>query len=251
MAQIATESPSFATGTPSVMNSEDMLSFSLPIINTGGAPASNVVVTDITLGSTPRIGPVLPLLYEDIEINSVKQINAGFSNRGLIVGRSYLATIRGLYEANNLTLRFALNRPIVVPAPIVSPLNLLKAQIDFNFNPGNGLWSYSLLNREPAGSPRFISSFSLDIDSPFSVASTPPGWSFQTNGLSYIAWFTTDQGLPYPNHIAPGSSQTGFQIQSQQTGSESKGVTINSWNHQLDKADLVTFGSVLTPSSIL
>jgi hypothetical protein len=233
------------------MNSDNVLTFSLPVFNTGTAPASNVMITGITLGSAVRTGPVLPLSYHDMAVNSVKMVNSGFAATNFIVGQTYLATVRGTYEVNNVSYAFTVNRPIVIPESTVSPLPLLAAHVEFSVQPSTGTWSYEFFNDEAAGSPLYVSAVSLDIDnSPFVVTGTPPGWAVDTDNASYVGWYSTDTALPYPNHIAPGSSLGGFQIQSARTASESTGLTINSWNHQKDTADLVTFGTALTPSQI-
>jgi hypothetical protein len=231
------------------MNSNNVLAFSLPVFNTGTAPASNLRITGIILGSAVRTGPVLPLSYHDMAVNSVKMVNAGFAATGLIVGHTYLATVRGTYEVNNVSYGFAVNRPIIIPAPTVSPVPLLAAHVAFAVNPSTGTWSYDVFNDETAGSPRFVNAISLDIDnSPFVVTGTPPGWAVDTDNVSHVLWFSTDVALPYPSHIAPGGSLGGFQIQSARTASEATGLGIISWNHQTDMVDLITFGTALSPS---
>ena len=85
MSLTITPTPLFSTGTPSVMNSNNVVSFSLPVFNTGTAPASNLWITGIVLGSAVRTGPVLPLSYHDMAVNSVKMVNAGFAAAGFIV----------------------------------------------------------------------------------------------------------------------------------------------------------------------
>jgi hypothetical protein len=244
--------PLFSTGTPSVLNSDNVVKFSLPVFNTGTAPASNVLITGITLGSAVRTGPVLPLSYHDMAVNSVKMVNAGFAATNFIVGHTYLATVRGTYEVNNISYAFTVNRPIVVPAPTVSPLPLLAAHVEFAVQPNAGTWSYKFFNDEAAGSPRYVNAVSLDIDnSPFVVTGPPPGWAADTDNVSYVLWFSTDIAPPYPSHIAPGLSLGGFQIQSARiVTAESTGLSITSWNHQTDMADLITFGTALTPSQI-
>jgi hypothetical protein len=231
------------------MNSNNVVSFSLPVFNTGTAPANNVMITGITFGSAARIGPVLPLSYQEMAVSSVKMVNAGFAATSLVVGQTYLATVRGTYETNSVSYAFTVNRPIVVPTPSVSPVPLLAAHVEFAVDPGSGTWSYEFFNDEAAGSSLYIGAVSLDIDNaPFVVTATPSGWAADTDNASYVGWHAIDTALPYPNHIPPGSSLGGFQIQSAQTASEATGLTINSWNHQTDEADLITFGSALTPS---
>src|ERR1700722_12990354 len=131
MPQPTTQAPNFSTGTPSVMNSNNMLTFSLPVTNSGTAPASNLLITGITFGSAERIGPALPMLRNDMAVGSLKLVNAGFDATSLIAGRTYLARVRGTYEVGNVSYAFTVNRPIAVPAPTESPQPLLAAHLTF------------------------------------------------------------------------------------------------------------------------
>jgi hypothetical protein len=65
MPQTVTATPLFSTGTPGVMNSNNVLTFSLPVFNTGTAPASNVLITGITLGFSTVAAVSLPLVALD------------------------------------------------------------------------------------------------------------------------------------------------------------------------------------------
>ena len=137
----------------------------------------------------------------------------------------------------------------VLPAPTTAPVTLLQAHVDVAV--GSGFWSYTVVNDELGSSSEFISGLSLDIAAPSTVTSTPPGWQVLTDGASYVMWYAADEQAPYPNHIAPGASLSGFAIKSASTSSESTGFALTAWNHQTNAASLVTFSAVLSPLRVL
>jgi hypothetical protein len=122
----------------------------------------------------------------------------------------------------------------------------LMARVEVSTSPSH--WSYTLFNEEPANSQNFIKFFSLDLAGPVTVTGTPAGWDFDTDGATFILWFNTDEALPYPNDIAPGTSLGGFELQSTATDSTQELYSLVGWNHSIDDAGLVQFGSTLVPS---
>jgi hypothetical protein len=122
----------------------------------------------------------------------------------------------------------------------------LLARVEVATSPS--LWSYTVFNEEPANSQNFIKFFSLDLAGPVTVTGTPAGWDFDTDGATFILWFNTDAALPYPNDIAPGASLGGFELQSTATESTQELYSLVGWDHSVDDAGLVQFGSTLVPS---
>ena len=114
---------------------------------------------------------------------------------------------------------------------------------------GASVWTYTLLNDEPAPSNNFITNYFLAVDAPVTVLSSPTGWDYQTDNSSYVFWFNTDPALPYPHDIAPGSSLNGFSIGSKAVTSASLEYNISSWDHTLDVPGSVASGTVLAPST--
>lgn len=58
----------------------------------------------------------------------------------------------------------------------------LKARVDGEVN--NGIYSYTILNDEPAQS---VYAFHLDIkDTPITVVGSPPGWKPETDGKTFV-----------------------------------------------------------------
>ena len=114
---------------------------------------------------------------------------------------------------------------------------------------GASVWTYTLLNDEPAPSNNFITNYLLAVDAPVTVLSSPAGWDYQTDNSSYVFWFNTDLALPYPHDIAPGSSLDGFSIGSTSVTSASQEYNISSWDHNQDAPGSVASGTVLAPST--
>ena len=247
MPQAVAQAPSFSTRTPVILNSGNVLLVAIPVLNSGNASANNLIITDITMGSVPRVQPALPLPLGTLAKGNSTAVNARFSNNGLTAGSRYLVTVRGTYEAGNVTLGFSLNRTIVVPALVAPPVPFLVAHMQVTVDEVLSTWSYTVFNDEPSGSQRFVNAISLDMAAPFTVTA-PAGWAVNTDNFFYVLWYATDQQLPYPHQIAPGASLGGFQIQSPRRNSEGRAFSITSWNHQSDQADLVALGTALTPS---
>ena len=114
-----------------------------------------------------------------------------------------------------------------------------------------GVWSYTVFNDEPTGSPNYVTAFNLNVDAPVTVTGIPAGWDVDTNNTTFVFWFNTDAVLPYPHDIAPGSSLGGFMISSPGSVSDVITATAVSWDHSLDQpgptSDLL---SVLGPASV-
>lgn len=112
------------------------------------------------------------------------------------------------------------------------------------------VFSYTLFNDESIGSANFLSTFHLAVDAPITVTSTPVGWDFSTDNRTYVDWFNTDTGLPYPHDVAPGSSLSGFIIQSTVKTTATLDFTVTSWDHIGDTSGPTTMGFVAAPSGI-
>ena len=242
------QAPRFSTGTPDVLNSENRISVTLPLLNIGTGAATNVRVTSITLGSATRLSPPLPLFLGDMGVDNTESVYGRFSINGLAVGSRHLMTVRGTYQSDGATFGFTVNRYIVIPSPVEPPVRMLKARA--SVAAASGVWSYTLFNDEAPGSQQFINAFSLDIVAPVNVTGTPTGWQMVTDNASFVLWFAADQQPPYPHHIVPGASLGGFAIQSSRSSSEATGFSITAWDHQNDEAGLVSLDAVLSPSRV-
>lgn len=109
-------------------------------------------------------------------------------------------------------------------------------------------FNYTLFNDELTGSPNYAYTFQVLVNAPITVASTPDGWDFETDGATFINWFTVFSGPPYPNDVAPGESLGGFQIVSGIITSELQNYGVVSWDHNADVDGPSTAGFVISPS---
>lgn len=243
---IVSVAPQLVASNPSVLNTGAELFVSVPLTNVGGSGATNVSLTGFTVGPAPRLSPqVFPVFVGNIAVGSSGAINGRFNSRPFIAGQRLLLTLRGSYGPTGAKAGFSVNRYVVVPPPGPYPVPLLKAHVVASVQPT--LWSYTIVNDEPAGSPQCLAGFSLSIAAPVSVTGTPPGWSFETDNATYVYWFSTDESLPYPNHARPGTSLPGFQIQNSTLRSESTPYLLTSWRQDTNEAGLVAADLVVTP----
>ena len=77
-------------------------------------------------------------------------------------------------------------------------------------------WTYSLTNEEPALSPLKGGVLYVTLVAPEPLVGSwigsivsPPGWSYDTDFKSWIAWFVTDTA-PAGALVDPGETQSGF-----------------------------------------
>lgn len=239
--------PVFSTQAPDVLNTSRGVSFSMPILNSGTADASNLVITNISLGTAARLVPLnMPFFIGEVGIDNAISVSALFDGSKLVVGTRYLITIRGTYQLDSLTYAFQVNRFIAIPSLISSPVTYLAASLTVETSPS--LWSYTVTNNEVSTSPQFINAFSLDVVALVSVVGTPPGWSVITDNSSFVLWYAADTQAPYPHQIAPGQSLSGFQLQAGSPASESTGFSLTAWNQTTNAAGLVLLGAVLSPA---
>jgi hypothetical protein len=115
------------------------------------------------------------------------------------------------------------------------------------------VFSYTVFNDEPLGSPNFVSIWHLDLNAPIAITNTPAGWDYFTDNATFVDWFSTDLALPYPHDIAPGSFLDGFVIESAFATSELHFYTVGSWDHVNDSGgpgfqDLI-FAPAIGPTS--
>lgn len=110
-------------------------------------------------------------------------------------------------------------------------------------------WTYTLVNDEPANSPNYINSFSLAVDAPITIITTPNGWDYQTDNTSYILWFNTDTALPYSHDVAPVTSLGGFEVGSPNAASTAQAAGLDAWDHFADEPGTTVSTTVFAPSA--
>lgn len=243
---VITALPQFVGAAPLVLNTGTQIYVSMPLSNVGGAAAPSVFVTGLTLGAAQRLSPLnFPMFVGDLAIGNDGAVNARFNAAGLSAGQKVLLTVRGTYGPSSSRTAFAVNRFVTVPAAAPYPVPLLSARVTAVAQPA--AWNYTIFNDEPTGSSQNLAGFSLSVAAAVSVTGTPPGWSVETDNASYVYWFAADEALPFSHHVRPGSSLSGFQIQSATPRSESTAYLLTSWRLDTNEAGLVTADVVLSP----
>jgi len=249
---VATAAPRLVGSEPNVLNTGQELFVSMPLTNVGGDSAFNVFVTGLSLSSAIRLSPqVFPVFVGDLAVGNVGAVNVRFNAVGLAPGKKYLLTVRGTYGSSPSKLGFAASRYVTIPPAAPYPVPLLKANVQASMEPTAwkySIWNYTIVNDEPADSPQYLAGFSLSIATPVTIEATPPGWSVETDNLTYVYWFAADESLPYPNHVRPGDSLSGFQLHSSTSSSESTPYVLSSWRQDTNEAGLVWPDVVITPS---
>ena len=231
-------------GTPAMQHSNGVLTLTIPVLNAGTARLDTLACTDIKLGVTSRLSPpIFPLYLGNVGPRNTVTALAKFS--GALPGTNLLLTLRGSYLVNGVNYGLVLNRFITVPPMSTPAVTLLRARV--SATPGNAVWNYTVINEEPAGSNQRVASFSLQVAAPVAVTGSPPGWRAETDNATYVLWVSDDFAPPYPTHVAPGQSLTGFQVTSPRPASEAGPYSLVAWNHAIDDAGLAMAEYTLAP----
>lgn len=236
-------------GAPGIDNVDGQIHLLVPVANVGEAALSGLEVHAVKLGGAVRVSPAaFPVVLGMLEAGSTARFTARFSAAGLAVGKRYLLSITASYScgsgAGNLVYKLHLNRYVEIPAPS-PPAAALHARVTTAL--AQNTWRYTLYNDEPADSGLYVSALALMVSAPVAITGTPPGWRGETDGNSYVFWRAADYLRPYPNHVMPGDSLTGFQLGCTHTASQASAVALSSWNHSTDAAGPELADYVLTP----
>lgn len=111
------------------------------------------------------------------------------------------------------------------------------------------VFNYVLRNNEPTNSKQSINTFNLTVSAPITVTNSPPGWDFITDNRTYVDWFNTDSELPLLHDIAPGSSLSGFTIESAIETTDTLPYGLTFWDHGNNAPGIGTQGMVKAPFS--
>jgi len=108
--------------------------------------------------------------------------------------------------------------------------------------PDRFTWAYTLADNGPLDSPEFIFGFLVPVGAAVEVVGTPPGWYAQTDGYSYVDWFSGD----YSADVAPGVLISGFILSAEAISGLSES-TAYSWDHVGDEPGPVAYTAVQAP----
>ncbi len=233
-------------GTPGIEQVDGQVFLNLHIMNVGEFSLERLHITGVSLDSALRTSPVaFPVVLDRIGAGSVGHLTARFASGALAAGRKYLLAVSGHYTVRGTAYGLNLNRYVQIPVTALAAQARFQARLASSLS--TNYWNFLLLNDEPAGSPHHIASFSLSIAAPVDVTATPPGWAVQTDSHSYVLWYAQDVAPPYPHHVGPRQSLSGFQLMGTGTQSEATPAALTSWNHATDSAGLVSADYVMTP----
>lgn len=234
-------------GAPFIQRFAGQVRLNIPLMNIGESALQGVQITSITYGSATRQSPPnAPIVLGTLGASSSTTFAGRFSDAGLADNANLLLTVRGSYLVAGVAYGLTVSRYVRVPAAGSFPADELRASLAVTTTPN--YWSYTLTNNESAGSPQRIATLSLTVNAPVTVTGTPAGWEADADGMTYVTWVASDLLPPYPNHVAPGASLSGFQLMSPRTSSESTGASLVAWNHAADDAGKVAADYTLTPS---
>lgn len=125
-----------------------------------------------------------------------------------------------------------------------APGQTLRANLSLD-TPGDSLWSYTVTNLEPQGSPNWVTAVFLPVGAPIHDIKAPSTWSVDSDGLTYVLWQNIEPP-PYADDLPPGESLSGFEFQST-VESQMVDFSIASWDHDVSQPGPEVSGLVLSP----
>jgi hypothetical protein len=137
---------------------------------------------------------------------------------------------------------------LAITAPLGTLADTLESRIEVE--QAGTSFAYTVFNDEPSGSSRHVNIWTLDVNAPFEVVSTPQGWDYTTDHRSYVTWFSADSTEPFLNDIAPETFMEGFVLESVVSTSEELPYAIISWEHGDTHSGPSATGEVAVPSVI-
>ena len=117
----------------------------------------------------------------------------------------------------------------------------LRARIETSA--AGNIWTYSLINDEPLGSPNYLNTLNIEPRATFTVSGTPTGWLRYGTGGSSVLWYASAPEFD----IAPAATLAGFVISGQAALANPTPCTITSGNHSTGSPGAVLLGGVWTP----
>jgi len=241
-------------GAPGIEHAARELRLALHIMNVGEQALERLHVTAVTLTNAPgngggaalRTSPVaFPIVLSTLGAGAVAHLAVRFSSAALVVGSKVLLTLTGSYVQGGASYGLTLNRYLEVPPAGAAAVPALAARLVSTT--ATNYWNYTLSNDETAASGLHVATLALSVAAPVTVTGTPPGWTVETDNMTYVLWRADDYLPPYPRQIAPGQSLGGFQLMSARTRSEATPAVLTAWNHALDDAGPVLADYALTP----
>lgn len=130
--------------------------------------------------------------------------------------------------------------------PPAGAAQTLQAHAEVSVSATN--FAYTVFNDQPSGSRLSLGAFYLELNAPIEGILSPPGWTNDTDGFSYVAWMCANGTPPFANDISPGASLSGFVVQAAVSTSDSFNYDIVSSDIAATNAGPVLGGSVTAPA---
>jgi hypothetical protein len=121
--------PLFSTQTPTSGVVGQTFEVLLPVVNSGTTAGTQVTVTSVALGSLSPTSPALPKLFDAVNAGDHFVIDLQFDRGKLMLGTTYLLSLRGSYQSLGKTLGFAVNRFVQVSNPSADVFAVLRKWI--------------------------------------------------------------------------------------------------------------------------
>ncbi len=109
-------------------------------------------------------------------------------------------------------------------------------------------FTYSIFNDVAQTNTLSLSAFYLELNAPIQGILSPPEWTYDTDGISYVSWTCTNGSPPFASQIPPGASLGGFVLQSAVLSTDSFNCEILSIDTAAIKTGPVFSGTVIAPS---
>jgi hypothetical protein len=128
-----------------------------------------------------------------------------------------------------------------------SSAQTLSAHVELSVLDSN--FTYSIFNDEAQTNTLSLSGFYVQLNAPIQAILSPPEWTYDTDGISYVSWTCTNGSPPFASEIPPGASLGGFVLQSTVLSTDSFTCEILSIDTAATNIGPVFSGAVIAPST--
>jgi hypothetical protein len=128
-----------------------------------------------------------------------------------------------------------------------SSAQTLSAHVEVSVSATN--FTYGIFNDEAQTNTLSLSALYVELNAPIQAILSPPEWTYDTDGISYVSWMCTNGSPPFTSEIPPGASLGGFVLQSAVLSTDSFTCEILSIDTAATNIGPVFSGAVTAPST--